>query len=148
MEQLIEQMNKALADTFAFYLKAQFFHWNVTGRDFAQHHEFFGNIYGEVYGAVDPLAEHIRAIDGFAAGSFTRFQQLTTITDRITVPSVDQMVIELHSDNMRVLASLTSAMRIAEQYNEYGLVNYLQDRIDQHKKHGWMLKSSIPSGAR
>ena len=31
----------------------------------------------------------------------------------------------------------------AEKTKELGIANYLQDRIDIHKKHGWMLRSII-----
>ena len=42
METLIEVMKKVLADTFALYLKAHNYHWNVEGPNFPQYHEFFG----------------------------------------------------------------------------------------------------------
>lgn len=145
MDELIEQMNRTLADVFAFYLKAQFFHWNVTGPDFPMYHDFFGKIYDEVYGSIDPIAEHIRAIDGFPAGSFSRFQSLTSIRDQVVVPRADAMIAELHGDNLMVLGSLSVSQRLADRYGEIGLSNFLQDRIDQHKKHGWMLKSTLRS---
>ena len=40
MDELIEQMKVALASTFAFYLKAHNFHWNVEGPNFPQYHSF------------------------------------------------------------------------------------------------------------
>jgi starvation-inducible DNA-binding protein len=36
METLIEMMRKVLADTFAMYLKAHNYHWNVEGSNFPQ----------------------------------------------------------------------------------------------------------------
>ena len=61
-EQLVEGMKIVLADTFALYLKTHQFHWNVEGPDFPQYHEFLENLYTEVYGSVDKIAEEIRAL--------------------------------------------------------------------------------------
>ena len=46
---LADSLKILLATEYAFSLKAQLFHWNVEGPDFAQLHEFFGNLYEEVY---------------------------------------------------------------------------------------------------
>jgi DNA-binding ferritin-like protein len=37
---------------------------------------------------------------------------------------------------------LKNAYRLANDHDELGLANYLQDRIDAHKKHGWMIRST------
>ena len=102
-EQLVEQMKVVLADTFAFYLKSHYFHWNVEGADFPQYHEFLENLYTEVYGSVDKIAEEIRALGEYAPGSFTRFKELSTIKDNTGTPSAAEMFNELLADNQSVL---------------------------------------------
>ena len=141
MMELIEALKKAQATTFALYLKAHNFHWNVEGPDFAQYHSFLGDFYGEVFGAVDTIAELIRTLDAYAPGSFSRFQQLSTIEDELSVPKGIVMMARLYADNQRVLAVLNDAYRIAESAGNYGISNALQDRITAHEKHGWMLRS-------
>lgn len=142
-EQLVEQMKVVLADTFAFYLKTHYFHWNVEGADFPQYHEFLENIYTEVYGSVDKIAEEIRALGEYAPGSFTRFKELSNIRDNTSTPSAGEMFSELLGDNSIVLNSLMTAYRLAEEYNEIGLSNFLQDRYDAHRKHNWMISSIL-----
>lgn len=142
-EQLIEQMKVVLADSFAFYLKAHYFHWNIEGADFPQYHEFLENLYTEVYGSVDKIAEEIRALGEYAPGSFTRFKELTTIRDNTGTPSAADMFNELLGDNQSVLNTLMTAYTLAEQYNEIGLSNFIQDRYDAHKKHNWMISSIL-----
>jgi starvation-inducible DNA-binding protein len=143
MSELIEKSNKLLATTFAFYLKSQFFHWNVKGQDFFQFHDFFGELYGDAYEAVDQTAEQIRALDGVAYGSFTQYLSLSEIECQTSVPVLQQMVSILYRDNETVIAVLKEVHEAAERYNERGLVNFLEGRIDTHKKHGWMLRSSM-----
>lgn len=141
METLIEMMKKVLADTFALYLKAHNYHWNVEGSNFPQYHEFFGNLYEELHDAVDSIAEHIRALDAYAPGSFTRFMELTEIEDELSVPAGVEMARRLMTDNERVMATLDVAQKLADTVGKSGLANFLQERIDIHSKHQWMLRS-------
>lgn len=138
---LAEALKVALADTFAFYLKAHNFHWNVTGPNFNDYHAFLGALWLEVFGAVDLIAEGIRTLDAFAPGSFSRYKELSSIEDELNVPEAQAMLSKLSSDNEKVLASLTKAYELAESAKKYGISNFLQDRITAHEKHGWMLKS-------
>ena len=141
MEELINKMKVVLASSFAFYLKAHNFHWNVEGVNFPQYHEFFGNLYEEVHGAIDKIAEEIRALDSYAPGSLKRFSELSTIMDETSVPSAVIMCQRLAKDNDSLLIDLELAYSEAERVKQLGLANFLQDRMDVHKKHGWMLRS-------
>jgi starvation-inducible DNA-binding protein len=142
-EQLIEKMKVVLADSFAFYLKAHQYHWNVEGPDFPQYHDFLGNLYEEVHGAVDNIAEEIRALGEYAPGSFSRYTELSSIADSRNAPSAIEMITTLQGDNQIVLNTLMETYKLAEQYNEIGLSNFLQDRYDAHKKHAWMIRSIL-----
>ena len=143
MEQLLEKLKVLHATNFSFYLKLHFFHWNVTGPNFKQYHELFGDLYEDVWGAVDDIAEHIRAVKGFAPGSLARFMDQTTVKDQIDVVPAEQMISIALQDNDKVIDVLTQAFLAAEQSAEHGLANFLQDRIDIHKKHAWMLRATL-----
>lgn len=142
MDELVQQMKVCLASTFSFYLKTHNFHWNVEGPDFSQYHSFFDGLYNELWGAVDSIAEHIRALDSYAPGSLGRFAQLSVVDDQINIPNAKAMFVELMQDNQKMISELTKAYRLAESNNQVGLANFLQDRIDIHNKHSWMLKAT------
>jgi starvation-inducible DNA-binding protein len=133
----------ALADTYVFSVKVQGYHWNVTGPHFSEYHKFFGELYEELSGAIDVIAEGIRTLDAFAPGSMKRYLELTTIDEATNIPDGLVMMSKLSSDNERVIASLTSAYELCEKHKHYGVSNMLQDRIQAHQKHGWMLRSFI-----
>lgn len=141
METLQELMKKVLADTFAMYLKAHNYHWNVEGPNFVQYHDFFGQLYLELHAAIDPMAEHIRILDAYAPGSMTRFLELTEIECELNVPMAGEMMRKLAADNEIVLATLNMSFKLAESLDQDGLADFLSARIDAHKKHAWMLKS-------
>lgn len=143
MTELVEALKVALADTYAFGLKAQNYHWNVTGPNFAQYHGFFGDLYGEVSPAADLIAEGIRTLNAYSPASFVRFKEISTIEDETKIPESMKMFSNLSSDNDKVLNSLHKAYEAAESAKKYGISNFLQDRITAHEKHGWMLRSFI-----
>lgn len=142
-DDLVESMKVVLADTFSLYLRAHNYHWNVEGKNFVQLHDFFGDLYGELHGAIDPIAENIRKLGAYAPGSLERFKQLTTLDEELNVPDDHMMVARLSMENDKVMASLRKAYMKAEAMSEIGLSNFLQDRYDVHAKYRWMLNSII-----
>jgi starvation-inducible DNA-binding protein len=143
MDELVQAMKKALADTFAFYLKAHGFHWNVEGRTFCQDHELFSRIYEEVYSSIDQFAEQIRAMDAYAPASFARFSELTSIEDEIKILNAQGMLEKLLADNSIVMASVEQAYELSEAGHFHGLSNFLAERLDNHAKHAWQLRATL-----
>lgn len=143
MNELIQQMKVVLASTFAMYLKAHNFHWNVEGQNFTEYHKLFGDIYGDLWGSVDEIAERIRTLDHYAPGSMTRFAQLSIIDDQINIPTAKAMVQELQSDNVKLIAELNKAFNLANRANKQGVADYFAGRIDILEKTGWMLRATV-----
>ena len=145
MEMLTEQMKVVLANSFVMYTKAHGYHWNVEGRLFPMLHEFFGDIYVEVYGSIDSTAEEIRQIQGRAIHTLLEFDKYRTVMDTAVTTPTDSagMLQDLMTANETVLASLKQAYELANINKEDGLSNYLQDRMMAHKKHAWMLRSTL-----
>jgi len=143
MDDLIEQMKVVLGTTFAFYLKAHYFHWNVEGPQFPAYHKFFQKIYEDAFDAVDATAEEIRTMDAYAPGSFIRFGELSVIKDEVNIPPAMSMVAKLLEDNEKLIKELEKAQALALKNKCDGLENFLQGRIDVHFKHNWMLKATL-----
>lgn len=141
METLIDLLKKTLADTFTMYLKTHSFHWNVEGPNFPQFHDFFGDLYEELHGAVDPIAEEIRALNSYAPGSMARLLEMTEIKEQTIIPSSIAMAAELLNDNEIVLQDLQVVFELASELNKQGLADFIAGRIDVHNKHAWMLRS-------
>ena len=142
MEELVEKMKEVLANSFTMYIKAHGYHWNVIGSDFPQYHEFFGGIYEEVHGAVDDIAEQIRQLDSFSPGTLQRMKELSKVDEDDKIPAAAKMVTNLIAANETIITSLVEAYKLAETAEQYGLSNFLQDRMMAHKKHRWMLKAT------
>lgn len=152
--ELVRSMRTVLADSFIMYFKAQAFHWNVEGILFSQYHDFFGGIYEEVYGSIDSTAEEIRKLGSMAPMSLDEMYtdkspsaSAPAETDYNVfgsqIPQILQMLQELDSLNSTVIASLNKAFAIANESNEQGLADYIAGRLSAHKKHQWMIRSSM-----
>ena len=144
MEELIASTKIALANTFFMYYKAHSFHWNVEGIHFSQYHEFFGDLYEELYGAVDPLAEEIRALDSKAPRSIEDLGKYKTVVEsNQDLTKIKDMLSSLQKDNDETLESLNKVFSLASKQNKQGLANFIADRIDKHNKHAWMIRVSL-----
>ena len=140
---LIDDLKRVQADTFAMYAKAHYYHWNVEGPNFVQYHDFLGKLYEELFAAVDVVAEEVRALQSYAPGVHRMLMELTKIQDDNTIPAALDMFKRLLTDNDTVMEGLIAAYMSADAAGELGLANFLQDRMDIHKKHAWMLRSLI-----
>jgi DNA-binding ferritin-like protein len=79
--QRVYELSKLLADTYTLYLTTHNFHWNVTGPMFSTLQAMFMTQYTELWNAVDPIAERIRALGHPAPGSYAQFGRLITLGD-------------------------------------------------------------------
>jgi starvation-inducible DNA-binding protein len=137
------ELQRVFASEFSFYLKAANFHWNVEGMLFYQHHGLFEQIYTEVYGSIDTFAEELRALQIVTPASLSQFSKLTYIQDETTPPDWKGMLQELLFDSDTMAFKFQQLFVVAEQFGDHGLSNFLADRQDAHKKHSWMLRSSL-----
>jgi starvation-inducible DNA-binding protein len=143
-ETLISSLKGTLADVFSFYLKTHFFHWNIEGPDFLQYHGFLGEVYEDVHNSVDPIAENIRKLGGYAPGSYSRFQELSSVSEASKViPPAMEMLKQLYDDNEIIIASLERSYELAEMNHEHGISNFLAERDGIHKKYRWFLRSTL-----
>jgi starvation-inducible DNA-binding protein len=136
----------ALADTFFMYMKAHSYHWNVEGINFPQLHGFFGDLYEELHGSIDPMAEHIRALNEYAPRNIEEMYEDKTVDCKNSAKSAKEMVSDLLQTNEQVVISLNNLFTELEKKNDQGFMNFVADRLDTHKKHGWMLRSILKDG--
>lgn len=145
MNELEASLRVSLSNTFVMYFKTHAFHWNIEGVEFPQYHEFFGELYDDLYGAVDPLAENLRKLGAYAPKSLTELYEGATIKENTSLVgnSLRDMLNSLEVDNKEVIASLNKTFALSTSANKQGLANFIAERIDIHEKHGWMLRASL-----
>jgi starvation-inducible DNA-binding protein len=137
-------LNRLLADTYTLYLTTHNFHWNVTGPMFNTLHAMFMAQYTELWNAVDPIAERIRALGHPAPGSYAQFGKLSSLKDApATPPKALQMVRILVEGHEAVARTARSVFPLADKADDQPTADLLTRRLDIHEKTAWMLRSLL-----
>lgn len=138
-----EALSKALADSYALYLKTHGYHWNVRGPHFSSLHNLFMTQYTEQWAALDEIAERIRTLGEFAPQGYGAFGNLTSIKDGDPAKTWDEMLRELIADHGVVVDTLKAAFEPAEAAGDEATADLLTQRIAAHEKHAWMLRATL-----
>lgn len=136
-----------LSDTVIFKFLSQGYHWNVRGAEFTQFHDFFGEIYEDAEGAVDPLAENLRKLGYDAPYLLEDFLSLTCIETRPVGYDPMAMSAALYDANSKIIAYLKDAFDLADACREQGVADFIAGRIDIHQKWNWQLGTTIGADA-
>ena len=146
---LEQDLNVLLASTFGMALKAQRYHWNIMGMNFYQLHEFYEEVYDDLYEHVDIIAEAIRSMGNFPAGSLMEYVELSEIAedDDVVFDSFTQ-VNNLVRANDVVIRIIKIAATAAKDESAEDILDLLVNRLRQHKKYGWMLNSLLTQQQR
>ncbi|AKJ32109.1 Dps family protein [Caldimonas brevitalea] len=137
-------LNKLLADTFTLYLTTHNFHWNVTGPMFNTLHNMFMEQYTELWNAVDPIAERIRALGHTASGSYKDYGALTSLNDAPSEPpKAEEMIRILVQGHEGVARTARGLYPVVEKASDEPSADLLTQRLDIHEKTAWMLRSLL-----
>jgi len=140
---IAQGLSRLLADSYILYLKTHSFHWNVEGPMFQTLHQMFMDEYTELWNAIDPIAERIRALGHYAPGSYTQYRKLATIRETEGVPKAEKMVRELIEGQEAVARTARTVLPLAEKANDQPTLDLLTQRLDIHEKNAWMLRSLL-----
>jgi starvation-inducible DNA-binding protein len=143
---LVSALEDLMSNSVILYFVAHRAHWNVTGQDFSEYHGLFGEIYSDVYGAIDPLAENIRKMGEFPESLAEMISEAAIADDSMTTDA-KALAADLLIKNAAVLAMFKAAFEVATTANEQGIANFIAERIDSHEKWDWQLKASIGVGS-
>ena len=140
---LAEALARVLADTQALAIQTQNFHWNVTGPQFYELHKFFEALYGELSGAIDELAERMRALNAYAPGSLGAYARLTTIKDVERPLAAKDMLRHALDGHVAAAASAKAALESAQEAGDEPTADLMIERLSALEKAIWMLRSTL-----
>lgn len=117
-EGLVELLNQSLADISDLTSQVHVAHWNVKGEEFYQLHNLFEELYNELNGFTDEIAERITTLGGYAHGT------VRDAAENSTLP-------EYPAD---IAAGLKHVQALAERYALFAA--HVRQAIDQSEEHG------------
>lgn len=144
MQKITNILNDNLADEYVLLTKTKNYHWNVEDPRFNDLHKFFEEQYELLATAVDEIAERVRAVGGKSRATLKEFISSSQIKEDVgSFPDADTMLGNLLSDHEAIIKTLRKNINECQDLNDEGTANFLTDKMEEHEKMAWMLRSFI-----
>ena len=133
-------LNTILADTFALYLKTKNFHWHVSGPHFRDYHLMLDEQSEQIFAITDDIAERVRKTGNTtlrSIGDIARHQTIKDNDKEFVAP--EDMLKELHDDNLHLVEQLREAKDIADEAKDNATSAMIDEWTDQAERRAWFL---------
>jgi starvation-inducible DNA-binding protein len=139
--ELVEKLNKLLADYQIYYQNLRGLHWNVKGAQFFMLHEKYEELYDEAAEVIDEVAERILMIGGKPLHSFGDYLKTAELKEAGYITE-GKKGIEVVLENSRyLLKSFNEILEMAD--GDEGTVAMMSDLIGTTEKRIWMLEACL-----
>lgn len=138
-----DSLKQLLASTYTLMLKVQNYHWNVTWKWFFRVHLFTEEIYEELFKKVDDTAERIRALWEKAPWSYSKFVELSFISEENWEKNEEEIIKELLSDFEKLNSFIKETISLAWEIWDEWTLDLLSPMISEYEKKIWIMKSYL-----
>ncbi|MGW8121678.1 Dps family protein [Roseivirga echinicomitans] len=139
--ELVDALNKLLANYSVHYQKLRNFHWNVKGPDFFDVHEQFEKQYNNAKVAIDDVAERIRVFGQTPLSNMRDYLETSEIKESSTDLSAMEMVSEIIKDYDILLEYMFNVIDVALSNGDNGTVDMVNSMVKYTEKNHWMMTS-------
>jgi starvation-inducible DNA-binding protein len=146
MAELVDALNKLLANYSVHYQKLRNFHWNVKGGDFFDIHEKFEDQYNMAKVNIDDIAERIRVFGQTPMSTMNEYLQHSDIKESGTDLSGLEMVREILKDYEVLLESMFSVIEISITNGDSGTEDMVKGMVKSTEKNHWMMTAFTHQG--
>ena len=136
-------LNSILADEYVLYTKVRNFHWNVKGPHFNDLHKFFEELYEELNGAIDEIAEKVRMLGCKALGSLDEMLSNASLKESKDELDSNAMITELLNDYETLIKKIREDIEKIDDLDNVGVEDFLTGLLQDHEKRAWMLRSMM-----
>ena len=140
---LINNLNKAVANFGVLYTKLHSHHWFVKGNQFYQLHELFEDLYDEVTEHFDAVAERILMLNERPLATLKDFLAVTTLKEATGNETAEEMLENLLVDLTQLNQELTETIKLAQEVEDEVTVDILLGITSSFQKHIWMVKATL-----
>ena len=141
--QVVEQLNRLLADYQIHYQNLRGFHWNIKGRSFFTLHAVFEQYYNEAAERVDALAERILMLGGTPLHTYQDYVKTSSLKAYQDVSDADKAIKSVLSDIRHLLTAHGEVMALAEKAGDDVTVDLLTGYNAADQKKVWMLSAYL-----
>lgn len=137
--EMVEVMNRLIANYSVHYQKLRNFHWNIKGPDFFELHEQFEIQYNYAKVAIDDLAERIRVFGQTPLSTMREYLENSEIKESGTDLSSIEMISEILRDYELLLEQMFNVIEMAMENGDSGTEDMLKKFVKNTEKNHWML---------
>ncbi|MBS4208584.1 Dps family protein [Bacillus sp. FJAT-50079] len=142
-KQLVDAVNKQVANWTVLFTKLHNFHWYVTGHHFFVLHEKFEQLYTEAGVHIDELAERLLALEGKPVATLRESLEMASVQEAKGGESADQMVSAIVDDFTIMIEELKASMDLATEMGDDTTGDMLLAVHQSLEKHNWMFKAYL-----
>ena len=143
-KELVEKINKYLANLCVEYIKLHNLHWNVVGSNFKAIHEYLESLYDGISSSFDKVAELLKMKDETPIACIKDYLSLKTIEE---ITSKDYNTLEVFNivlNDFNILKDQACNIReSAENECHYNIISAFEDELEYLNKAIWFIKSSL-----
>ena len=142
-QQLVQLVNKEIANLTVLYTKLHNYHWFVTGTHFFALHTKLEELYNEATMNLDELAERLLALGEKPVATIKEYLELTTIEEATGNETTEDMVQSVINDFEKISRELVEAIDLAEKDEDQVTADLLIGMKKSLNKNVWMLRAYL-----
>ena len=135
-----DALNRALADSYALYLKTKNFHWHVSGPHFRDYHLLLDDQATQIDAMTDVIAERVRKLGATTIRSVGHIKRLQRVLDNDAeyVTPAD-MLAELRDDNKELAKHMRILHEVADEHGDIATASLIENWVDETEQRVWFL---------
>ena len=143
MNKLQTTLRRTFCTNFMLYFQSHVAHVNVVGRNFMSDHKILKEIYKDAQENIDAYAEQLRICGTTMPELMEDITMCSEIQDGIDGKNASLYLNHVYNMIDIMIECLKMMYEVAEEAGELGLSNYIQDRIEVHRKQCWKLSAIL-----
>jgi starvation-inducible DNA-binding protein len=143
-KELAVKVNGYLANVAVSYVKLHNLHWNVVGPQFKAVHEYLESIYDAYAAVLDAVAELLKMQGEMPLSRMSDYLAAASIKEiEAKEYSVEESIKIVLADMEEMKAQAADIRALADEDDNFPVVNMMEDNLAEYSKNIWFLKSML-----
>ena len=143
-KELLQNLNKYLANLGVLYVKLHNLHWNVVGINFKAIHEYFENLYDGISASLDRVAETIKMHEETPLASLKSYLEVSDIKELESSEIDGKKSLKIVLEDFKKIKSIIEEIRKeADEEDLYDIVTLIESDLEQYNKSIWFIKAML-----
>lgn len=143
---VVEHLQRQLANAFVLYANYKHYHWQTFGPLFRDLHLLFDEFATAALGTIDDFAERLRMIGQDPVFRPDEVERIATVNVSGDAGKMREMIAEADANLLVVIREMRDAARVADDHDDPGTVDLFSRHVQIHEKHEWWLRDILEKG--